>query len=94
MVTLFEQMVAASGLSAVLAPGVLQRACERAGIAKPERLNRHELLRALPSIENALGMYLSPIEVKERVGALIQLTRSLSSGQIEICLDSERLEDD
>jgi hypothetical protein len=83
MATLFEQMVAVSGLSAVLAPGVLHRACERAGLPHPEKLNRHELLRALPTIETVLGTYLTPEEVKERVAALMQLTRSFSSGTME-----------
>ncbi len=87
MATLFEQVVACCGLSEVIAQGVVRRACERAGIA-PWKMNRHELLRALPQIEAALTTYLTPDEVKERVAALLQLTRSVSSG-----LQAVRLED-
>ena len=93
MLTLFERAAQLSGLSSVLSAGVLRRACERAGVSNPDRINRHELLRALPAIEAALATYLSPVEVKERVAALLQLTRSFS-GPIEIRLDDEQLEDD
>jgi hypothetical protein len=78
MPTLFEQVVGASGLSEVLAPGTIQRACERAGVADPAHLTRVELLRALPEIEIALKTFFQPYEVKERVAALLLLTRSFS----------------
>ena len=93
MATLFERVVSASGLSSMLGPGAIRRACERAGVSAPESMNRFDLLRALPEIEHILATYLSPDEAKEHATAILQLTRS-SSGLIEMRLDDERLDED
>jgi hypothetical protein len=94
MPSLFEAVVGACGLSVLLARGAMRRACERSGITDPEKMNRHELLRALPEIETTLGTFLTPDEVKERMAALLQLTRSLSSGLHAIRLEDDKLDED
>lgn len=93
MPTLFERVVACSGLSMMLGPGTVRRACDRAGIPNAESMNRHELLRAIPEIEHGLATYLSADEVQERVAAILQLTRS-SSGMLDLHLDDEALDED
>jgi hypothetical protein len=94
MTPLFERAVIACNLSDLLGPGVLRRACRRAGIDNPERISRRELLRAVPKIEDALSAYLTREEVQERVAAILLLTRPSSFVPGSIRLDDEALEED
>lgn len=86
---LFDQVVEASGLSPLIGPGTIRRACERAGIDHPDHLTRLELLRAVPEIEAALGTYFASDEVKERVAALLRLTRCASTTMAAVRLDDD-----
>jgi hypothetical protein len=76
-VDLLDKIIQESGLSPVIGPGVVHRALERAGIV-PEQVTRLALQHALPFLEAALGTYLTPEEVRERMIALLGLTRSSS----------------
>jgi DNA-binding response OmpR family regulator len=75
---LFEQIIAASGLSDVIARGTLQRALRRSGIDY-ETLSPGDLVRALPALREALSLFLPPPEVERRVQTMAALAR-LSSG--------------
>ncbi len=92
MLSLFQQVVVESGLSAMLGPGAIRRACIRAGV-DPQQLSRTDLLRAIPNIEATLHAYLSSVETKNRVAAILRLTRASSAG-IAIVLDDEKLDED
>jgi hypothetical protein len=74
-VTLYEKVIAASGLSEVFARGTIKRACSRVGV-NAETMNPSELARALPSIEQALAVFL-PADQKD---ARMQAIRVLSRG--------------
>lgn len=74
-VSLFEKVIAVSGLSEVFARGTIKRACSRVGV-NAETMNPSELARALPSIEQALAVFL-PADQKE---GRMQAIRSLSRG--------------
>ena len=54
---LLEQVVAASGLNAVLAPFTVTRLLIRAGV-QPKTLTPGELADALPQLEEGLAVYL------------------------------------
>jgi hypothetical protein len=70
----FEEVLAASGLSKVIATPVVQRACARAGL-QMENLRAATLRRVLPHLEATLRLYL-PQQVDERMKALGALCRS------------------
>jgi hypothetical protein len=69
-----EQVIAASGLSGVFAPSVIDRACKRASV-DAATLDPPKLATALDSIEMALKLYLSDDEVRSRMTALRALAR-------------------
>jgi hypothetical protein len=74
---LFDELVKASGLASVFASAVVARACTRAGL-DPRTLKRGDLTRALPALEQALGIYLPQDEVKTRLSAIESLVRDRS----------------
>ncbi len=53
----FDRIVAASGLSPVIAPFTMSRLLVRADVL-PEAVTPDELARALPVVEEGLGVYL------------------------------------
>ncbi len=55
--TLFDEVVAASGLSPLVAPFTVTRLLVRTG-ASPRTLDRDDLVRALPEFEKGLAVYL------------------------------------
>ena len=71
---LFASVVAASGLSEMLARSLLERALARAG-AYVARLTREALRSALPEIERALVAFLAPADVRQRLQAITILTQ-------------------
>jgi hypothetical protein len=71
-VSFFEQVVAASGLSRIIARAAVTRACLRAGV-DPTQIDRMGLRSALPFLENTLRLYV-PAEATERLRALELLT--------------------
>lgn len=69
--SLFDEVVAASGLAPVIAPFTISRLLLRAGVGS--NLDRDGLARALDEIERGLRVYLPEEEVAaamERIGAL------------------------
>jgi hypothetical protein len=73
-VTLFEKVIAASGLSEVFARGTIKRACSRVGV-NAESMTPSELARALPSIEQALAVFLPADQKDSRMQAIRALSR-------------------
>ncbi|WP_394826779.1 hypothetical protein [Pendulispora albinea] len=67
--TLFEAVVSASGLAPLIAPEVIRRACTRAGVSTTIPTT-DDLVRALPAIRQALGVYMSPEEVQRHMRAI------------------------
>ena len=73
-VSLFDKVIAASGLSEVFARGTIKRACSRVGV-NAEAMTPADLARALPAIEQALAVFLPPDQKDSRVQATRFLTR-------------------
>lgn len=59
---LFDSAVAASRLAPLIAPFTMTRLLVRANVA-PRRMTAADLERALPTIEDGLGVYLQPEDV-------------------------------
>jgi hypothetical protein len=72
--TLFEKVIAVSGLSEVFARGTIKRACSRVGV-NAETMSPSELARALGSIEQALAVFLPPDQKDSRMQAIRSLAR-------------------
>ncbi len=73
----FDEVVARSGLSPVIAPTTIARACRRAGV-DPQMLNPVSLERALPSIRHTLAIFLDEKEVEKCMVAFNTLIRQSS----------------
>jgi hypothetical protein len=67
--TLFDQVVEASGLAAVVAPFTVSRLLLRADV-QPDGLTRESLSRALPELEAGLAVYLRDDELDRAVAAV------------------------
>ena len=74
MDSLFDQVVQRSGLSPVFAKGTIQRAFARIGV-DASKMKRDDLERALPTLQAALGVFLPPHELKERIHDIGRLCR-------------------
>jgi hypothetical protein len=70
--SLFDQVVAVSGLPSLIAGASLQRAIGRVGV-DASMMTRADLERALPMIEKSLRLYLPQEEVDLRLAALRRL---------------------
>jgi DNA-binding response OmpR family regulator len=71
---LFDQVVARSGLSPVIASTTIVRACRRANV-DPERLDPGMLVQALPAIRDALRVFLTEHETRRCMVNIEELTR-------------------
>ena len=67
--SLFDRVVAASGLNEVVAPFTISRLLIRAD-AHPEALGPADLERALPELERGIRVYLTDEEAEDAVGKL------------------------
>jgi hypothetical protein len=67
--SLFDRVVAASGLNEIVAPFTISRLLIRAD-AQPDRLQPEDLARALPELERGIRVYLTDEEAAEAVGKL------------------------
>ncbi|WP_437580864.1 response regulator [Sorangium sp. So ce887] len=76
--SLFERVVAVSGLSSVIGPSTMVRACRRAGI-EPWSMSPEELHRALPAIHETLRMFLSEEDSERGIAAISLLARDAAS---------------
>jgi len=72
--SLFDQVVAASGLASVIGPSTIVRACRRAGIA-PRSMSPEDLHRALPAIHETLRLFLNEEESSRGIAAISLLAR-------------------
>ncbi|AUX21503.1 uncharacterized protein SOCEGT47_019890 [Sorangium cellulosum] len=73
--SLFDQVVAASGLSSVIGPSTIIRACLRAGI-EPRSMSPEDLHRALPAIHETLRLFLTEEDSNRGIAAISQLARA------------------
>jgi DNA-binding response OmpR family regulator len=78
--SLLEQVVLASGLSSVIGPSTIIRACRRAGI-EPMSMSPAELQRAMPAIRETLRMFLSEEEYTRATMALSLLIRTTATAE-------------
>ena len=69
---LFQQAVRASRLAKLVAPFTMTRLLVRAGV-QPARLTEQDLQRALPVIEEGLGVYLDPDDLQRAMNDLREL---------------------
>lgn len=69
---LYQEVVAASGLSALMARTILGRALLRVGVTQ-DSLDPASLLRALPHIRESLLAFMTPRETMQRVDAIAEL---------------------
>jgi DNA-binding response OmpR family regulator len=77
--SLFDALVARCGLSPVIAPSTMTRACRKAGV-EPQLLTPTSLARALPSIRDMLHIFLDAQEAERRIQSIQALAES-SGGQ-------------
>lgn len=75
MRSLFEQVVECCGLAPAFARKLIQEACDRSGVSPPESMTPADLIRSLPHIRNALGVFLDPGEVALKTAAMRALVR-------------------
>ncbi len=73
--SLFDAVVASSGLASLFAPEVIRRACHRAGV-NALSLTPADLTRALPAIRQALSVYMPAADVQRRMRAIEKLAQS------------------
>ena len=71
--SLFDQVVAASGLTPLVAPYTIRRLLLRENIVPPETVTREQLERALPNLLTALRVYLDGEEHAAATAALERL---------------------
>ncbi|WP_437737631.1 response regulator [Sorangium sp. So ce1335] len=76
--SLFERVVAVSGLSSVIGPSTIVRACRRAGI-EPRSMSPEDLHRALPAIRETLKMFLTEEDSARGIAAISLLAREAAS---------------
>ena len=72
---LFDAVVEASGLVALIAPFTVSRLLVAAGV-EPQGMTPADLHTAIPELERGLGVYLSDDELAEAVGNLRRLAAS------------------
>ncbi|OJH40681.1 response regulator [Cystobacter ferrugineus] len=77
--SLFDAVVARCGLSPVIAPSTMTRACRKAGV-DPQLLTPVSLARVLPTIRDMLSIFLDAQEVERRVHSIQLLTQGGPSG--------------
>lgn len=73
--SLFDALVARCGLSPVIAPSTMTRACRKAGV-EPQLLTPASLARALPSIRDMLHIFLDAQEAERRIQSIQALAES------------------
>jgi hypothetical protein len=66
---LFEQVVAATGLNALVAPFTVSRLLVRADV-EPKAFTSDDLARALPELERGISVYLSEVEAAQAMSRL------------------------
>jgi DNA-binding response OmpR family regulator len=72
--SLLYRVVMESGLSAVIGPTTIVRACRRVGV-DAKTMSPTELERALPTIRETIRLFLTPEETEQRVRAIATLAK-------------------
>lgn len=72
--SLLHRVVMKSGLSALIGPSTIARACRRAGV-DARTMTADDLVRAMPAIKDTLVMFLSREEADLRSEAIVALAR-------------------
>jgi hypothetical protein len=75
MRSLFEQVVDCCGLAPAFASKIVREACARSGVA-PETMSPAELIRMLPQLQQAFGVFLDAREVAQKTAAMRGLVRA------------------
>jgi hypothetical protein len=75
--TLFDRVVAATGLNELVAPFTVSRLLVRAGV-EPRELTGGDLQQALPELEQGIRVYLSRAECEQAMTRLRALCREQS----------------
>jgi hypothetical protein len=70
-----------SGLSPLLAPGVLRRALTDSGVA-PGLAGPRDFLKALPKLEARMRAYLTPTDVEQRLLQMKRLIERWTGGKL------------
>lgn len=70
--SLFEEVVARTGLNPMIAPFTVSRLLLRAEV-QPKRLTHDDLARALPTLEEGLAVYLRGEELDAALASLREL---------------------
>jgi DNA-binding response OmpR family regulator len=74
--SLLYRVVMESGLSSVIGPTTIVRACKRVGI-DARAMTAADLKRALPTIRETLGLFLTPEETEKRMQAIASLVKDI-----------------
>jgi DNA-binding response OmpR family regulator len=74
--SLLDKVIAASGLSMVIGPSTIGRACMRAGV-DAKLMSELDLRRALPEIEETLRIFFSGEERRHRLAAITALAHGI-----------------
>jgi DNA-binding response OmpR family regulator len=77
--SLFEQVIALSGLSSVIGPSTLARACRRAGV-RARTMTPADLARAMPAIRETLRVFLPPEDLDRCTEAIAALAEATGTG--------------
>jgi DNA-binding response OmpR family regulator len=72
--SLLHRVVMKSGLSTLIGPSTIARACRRAGV-DAKTMSADDLIRAMPAIKDTLVMFLSREEAERRGEAIAALAR-------------------
>jgi hypothetical protein len=76
--SLLDKVITASGLSTVIGPSTIGRACMRAGV-DAKSMSELDLRRALPEIEETLRVFFSGEERRRRLAAITALAQGIDS---------------
>lgn len=76
--SLLDKVITASGLSTVIGPSTIARACLRAGV-DAKSMSEIDLRRALPEIEEILRVFFSGEERRRRLAAITALAQGTDS---------------
>lgn len=74
--SLLFRVVTESGLSNVIGPTTIARACKRVGV-DARTMTPHDLKRALPAIQDTLRLFLPPEETDVRMRAIASLVKDV-----------------
>ena len=74
--SLFDEVVRASRLQAVIAPYTIRRLLVRSGVVPAENVTAADLERVMPNIEKGLRVFLADDELQDAMREIRALARS------------------